>query len=76
MNFYLQYPIFFRAMKERIKSKLRDTKKEPKKVENFKVDDDEGDKDIKNDEYYLGKDRDEERKKKVYVLYFYLIFFH
>lgn len=63
-------------MKERIKSKLRDTKKEPKKVENFKVDDDEGDKDIKNDEYYLGKDRDEERKKKVYVLYFYLIFFH
>lgn len=76
MNFYLQYLIFFRAMKERIKSKLRDTKKEPKKVENFKVDDDEGDKDIKNDEYYLGKDRDEERKKKVYVLYFYLIFFH
>lgn len=53
------------AMKERIKSKLRDTKKESKKVENFKVDDDEGDKDIKDDEYYLGKDRDEERKKKV-----------
>lgn len=55
-------------MKERIKSKLRDTKKESKKVENFKVDDDEGDKDIKDDEYYLGKNRDEERKKKVYVL--------
>lgn len=55
-------------MKERIKSKLRDTKKESKKIENFKIDDDEGDKDIK-DEYYLGKDRDEERKKKVYVLY-------
>lgn len=66
-------------MKERIKNKLRDTKKESKKIENFKIDDDEGDKDIKDDEYYLGKDRDEERKKKVYVLCIlyniYIIFF-
>ncbi|XP_076392747.1 spliceosome-associated protein CWC27 homolog [Megachile rotundata] len=51
------------AMKERIKSKLRDTKKEPKKVESYKVDDTEGDKDIE-EEYYLGKDRDMERKRK------------
>lgn len=69
MNFIYNIVFFFRAMKERIKSKLRDTKKESKKIENFKIDDDEGDKDIKDDEYYLGKDRDEERKKKVYVLY-------
>lgn len=63
----------FRAMKERIKNKLRDTKKESKK-ENYKVDDDEDDKNIKEDEYYLGKDRDEERKRKAYVLYRYLFF--
>ncbi|XP_043255443.1 spliceosome-associated protein CWC27 homolog [Colletes gigas] len=52
------------AMKERIKSKLKDTKKECKKVENYKVDDVEDDKDAKEEEYYLGKDRVEERKKK------------
>lgn len=53
------------AMKERIKNKLRDTKKELKKVENYKVDDDESKQDAgEEDEYYLGKDRDEERKRK------------
>ncbi|CAL7950072.1 unnamed protein product [Xylocopa violacea] len=49
-------------MTERIKSKLRDTKKEPKKAENYKVDDEE-DKG-KEEEYYLGKDRDDERRRK------------
>ncbi|XP_076166913.1 spliceosome-associated protein CWC27 homolog [Ptiloglossa arizonensis] len=52
------------AMKERIKSKLRDTKKEPKKIENYKIDDTDCDKDANEDEYYLGKDREEERRKK------------
>lgn len=52
-------------MKERIKSKLRESKKEPKKVETYKVDDVEADKD--EEEYYLGKDRDLERKRKAYV---------
>lgn len=51
------------AMKERIKNKLRDTKKNSK-TENYKVDDDEDDKEIKEDKYYLGKDRDEERKRR------------
>lgn len=54
-------------MKERIKSKLRDTKKEAKKTENYKVDDAEDDNDVQEDEYYLGKDREEERKKKAFV---------
>ncbi|XP_076234866.1 spliceosome-associated protein CWC27 homolog isoform X2 [Calliopsis andreniformis] len=52
------------AMKERIKNKLKDTKKEPKKGENYKVDDVEDDKDVKEDEYYLGKDRDDEKKRR------------
>lgn len=52
------------AMKERIKNKLRDSKKEPKKTENYKVDDDEGEKDTNEDDYYFGKERDEERKRK------------
>ncbi|OAD53398.1 Peptidyl-prolyl cis-trans isomerase CWC27 like protein [Eufriesea mexicana] len=38
------------AMKERIKNKLEDTKKERKKVANDKIDDAEGDKDIKENE--------------------------
>lgn len=51
------------AMKERIKNKLKDTKKGPKKVETYKIDDTEGDKEIE-EEYYLGKDRDMERKRR------------
>ena len=51
-------------MKERIKNKLRETKKEAKKTEDYKVDDAEDDNDVQEDEYYLGKDREEERKKK------------
>lgn len=51
------------AMKERIKNKLRDAKKEPKE-ENYKVDDVEDDRDVKEEEYYLGKDRDDERRKR------------
>ncbi|OAD55026.1 Peptidyl-prolyl cis-trans isomerase CWC27 like protein [Eufriesea mexicana] len=39
-----------KAMKERIKNTLRDTKKEPKKVQNYKIDDVEDDKDIKENE--------------------------
>ncbi|OAD59779.1 Peptidyl-prolyl cis-trans isomerase CWC27 like protein [Eufriesea mexicana] len=38
------------AMKKRIKNTLRDTKKEPKKVQNYKIDDAEDDKDIKENE--------------------------
>ncbi|XP_033332178.2 spliceosome-associated protein CWC27 homolog [Megalopta genalis] len=52
------------AMKERIKNKLKETKKEPKKSNTYKVDDTEIDQDEKEEEYYLGKDREEERKKK------------
>ncbi|OAD46920.1 Peptidyl-prolyl isomerase cwc27 [Eufriesea mexicana] len=48
-NFYF-YIYIFRAMKERIKNKLRDTNKEPKKVENYKINDVEDDKDIKGNE--------------------------
>ncbi|OAD52199.1 Peptidyl-prolyl isomerase cwc27 [Eufriesea mexicana] len=39
-----------KAKKERINSKLRNTKKEPKKVENYKINDVEDDKDIKENE--------------------------
>ena len=60
-------------MKERIKNKLRDTKKEAKKTENYKVDDAEDDNDVQEDEYYLGKDREEERKKKAFVSFINLL---
>ncbi|KAG7202887.1 hypothetical protein KM043_010035 [Ampulex compressa] len=52
-------------MKERIKSKLRDPKKQSKskKPEKHEIKE-EGDKDVEEDYYYLGKDRDDERKKK------------
>ncbi|OAD54446.1 Peptidyl-prolyl cis-trans isomerase CWC27 like protein [Eufriesea mexicana] len=39
-----------KAMKERIKSKLRNTKKEPRKIENYKIDNDEDDEDIEENE--------------------------
>ncbi|OAD54514.1 Peptidyl-prolyl cis-trans isomerase CWC27 like protein [Eufriesea mexicana] len=38
------------AMKKRLKNTLRDTKKEPKKVQNYKIDDVEDDKGIKENE--------------------------
>ncbi|OAD57496.1 Peptidyl-prolyl cis-trans isomerase CWC27 like protein [Eufriesea mexicana] len=39
-----------KSMKKRIKNTLRDTKKEPKKVQNYKIDDVEDDKGIKENE--------------------------
>ncbi|OAD57492.1 Peptidyl-prolyl cis-trans isomerase CWC27 like protein [Eufriesea mexicana] len=39
-----------KAMKERIKNTLRDTEKEPKRVQNYKIDDVEDDKGIKENE--------------------------
>ncbi|OAD56580.1 hypothetical protein WN48_03267 [Eufriesea mexicana] len=45
--------VMTKAMKERIKNTLRDTKKEPKKVQNYKIDDVEDDKDIKENEYRI-----------------------
>ncbi|OAD47031.1 Peptidyl-prolyl cis-trans isomerase CWC27 like protein [Eufriesea mexicana] len=42
-----------KAMKERIKNTLRDTKKKPKKVQNYKIDDVEDDQDIKENEYRI-----------------------
>lgn len=60
-------------MKERIKNKLKDSKKISKpKTENADVKIDvkeEGE----IEEYYLGKDRDDERKRKAYVnIYFFM----
>lgn len=52
-------------MKERIKNKLREAKKpDAKKAEVIKVADTDGDKDGEEEEYYLGKDKDDERKRK------------
>lgn len=56
-------------MKERIKNKLKDSTKisqSKSKIENDKVGNEETN-DAEVEEYYLGKDRDEERKKKAYV---------
>lgn len=58
-------------MKERIKNKLKDFKKisESKpKIENDETKDKDINEDAEVEEYYLGKDRDEERKKKAYVI--------
>lgn len=63
-----------RAVKERIKNKLKDSKKSSQsklKVEDDKVKKEETNEDKEEEEeYYLGKDRDEERKKKAYVALF------
>lgn len=62
-----------RAVKERIKNKLKDSKKSSQsklKVEDDKVKKEETSEDKEEEEYYLGKDRDEERKKKAYVALF------
>lgn len=57
-------------MKERIKNKLKDSKKisqSNSKIENDKTKDEDTNENAEADEYYLGKDQDEERKKKAYV---------
>lgn len=64
-------------MKERIKNKLRDPKKTSQskpKIEEDKVKKEETNEDKEVEEYYLGKDRDEERKKKAYVELFVRIY--
>ncbi|XP_077267504.1 spliceosome-associated protein CWC27 homolog [Temnothorax americanus] len=55
------------AMKERIKNKLKDSKKMSQSkpiIENDEAKDEDTNENAEADEYYLGKDRDEERKKK------------
>ncbi|KAM0733094.1 Spliceosome-associated protein CWC27-like protein [Formica fusca] len=55
------------AVKERIKNKLKDSKKTSQlklEIENDEVKAEELNEDAEIEEYYLGKDRDEERKKK------------
>lgn len=67
-----------RATKERIKNKLKDSKKSSQstpKIENNKTKDEDTNEIAETDEYYLGKDRDDERKKKAYVILFYYINF-
>lgn len=64
-----------RAVKERIKNKLRDSKKASQskpKIDNDKLNE-ETNEDAEMEEYYLGKDRDDERKRKAYVTLFYII---
>lgn len=55
-------------MKERIKNKLKDPKNTQSmlkmKDETNTIKDNETNEDIEIEEYYLGKDRDEERKRK------------
>lgn len=63
-----------RAMKERIKNKLKDSKKisqSKPKIENDETKNEDTNENAEIDEYYFGKDRDEERKKKAYVILFY-----
>ncbi|CAL1684793.1 unnamed protein product [Lasius platythorax] len=55
------------AVKERIKNKLKDSKKTSQlkpKIEDDEMKAEELNEDAEVEEYYLGKDRDEERKKK------------
>lgn len=76
-------------MKERIKSKLNNRKNAQPKLkvededededenenenENEKINDKETNEDVEIEEYYLGKDRDDERKRKAYVTLFHTI---
>lgn len=58
----------YRAVKEKIKNKLKDSKKTAQskpKAENADVNIEDGE----IEEYYLGKDRDDERKRKAYVIF-------
>jgi len=60
-------------MKERIKNKLKDSKKisqSKPKIENDETKDKNINENAEIEEYYFGKDRDEERKKKAYVTLF------
>lgn len=66
-----------RSVKERIKNKLKDSKKTSElklEIENDEVKAEELNEDAEIEEYYLGKDRDEERKKKAYVTFLYTDF--
>jgi len=60
-------------MKERIKNKLKDSKQaHPKlKDEDDKTKVEDANEDMEIEEYYLGKDRKEQRKRKAYVISFY-----
>lgn len=63
-------------MKERIKNKLKDSKKisqSKPKIENDETKDKNINENAEIEEYYFGKDRDEERKKKAYVTLFYYV---
>ncbi|KAL0118617.1 hypothetical protein PUN28_009353 [Cardiocondyla obscurior] len=55
------------AIKERIKNKLKDSKKVSQskpQIESDKTKDEDTNENVETEEYYLGKDRDDERKKK------------
>lgn len=66
-------------MKERIKTKLNNRKNAQSKLkvedkdEDEKINDKETNADVEIEEYYLGKDRDDERKRKAYVTLFHNI---
>jgi hypothetical protein len=62
-------------VKERIKNKLKDSKKAQSKLkdEDDKTKVEEANEDMEIEEYYLGKDRKEQRKRKAYVILFYII---
>lgn len=63
-------------MKERIKNKLKDSKKisqSKPKIENDETKDENINENAEIEEYYFGKYRDEERKKKAYVTLFYYV---
>lgn len=61
----------YRAAKERIKNKLKETSKLKPKIEKDEIKVEELNEDAEIEEYYLGKDRDEERKKKAYVTFYF-----
>lgn len=65
------YVLNIRAVKERIKNKLKDSKTSQlkPKIENDETKIEKLNEDEEIEEYYLGKDRDEERKKKAYVTF-------
>jgi len=62
-------------MRERIKNKLKNSKKtQPKlKDENNKTKVEEANEDVEIEEYYLGKERKEQRKRKAYVISFIIL---
>lgn len=65
--------MYNRAVKEKIKNKLRDSKRTSQsksKVKNDEIKDKKINEDAELEEYYLGKDREDERKKQAYVISF------